>query len=283
MIEFFLSFAFSFILIFLIIQICNKIGWVKEPLSDRFRDKAVPFIGGFGFLIAAPIMFGTIPFYQHWIVMGSMIIFLLGLWDDFWFAHPYTKLIIQTVIAFTLVLNGFRFYVFDSYILNNLISIIWIVGLINAFNLMDNMDGLATGIAVIMFFIFYCLTGNMIALILLGTCLAFLIFNFSPASIFMGDCGSMFLGYWIAVFSLWLQPDFNTSIAIALIVFILFMDTSWVIIFRTVERRSIFIGGTDHISHMMVRSGLTERKTILLMWLITAVTGFIGYWFIRMV
>ncbi|KKN02604.1 hypothetical protein LCGC14_1116070 [marine sediment metagenome] len=274
------SFIFSFILIFLIIQVCNKIGIVKDPLSDRFRDKAVPFIGGLGFIIAAPLMLANIPFYQHWIVMGSLVLFLLGFYDDFYIVHPYSKLIIQTVVAVTLALGGFRFHIFDSYILNNVLSIVWIVGLINAFNLMDNMDGLAIGIAGIIFFIFYCLTGNIMALILLGTCLAFLMFNFPPASIFMGDCGSMFLGYWIAVFSLWLQPDFNMSMGIALIVFILFMDTSWVIIFRTVERRSIFIGGTDHISHMIVHGGNTERKTILIMWLITVVTGFIGYWFI---
>ena len=224
--------------------------------------------------------------------------FFLGLMDDISEINPQYKLIGQVVVASVLVIFGFQFHWFESKTANTLISVFWIVGITNAFNLLDNMDGLSAGIACISgFFLFLWLMilpgthilaapVQLILIAYIGSLLGFLFYNFNPASIFMGDAGSLFIGFMLACLTLIEQPSdvqavplFSQLSVIAipcLILFIPILDTAFVSIMRKLFSRSIFQGGRDHSSHRMVAIGFSERKAVIVLYIFAVISGLLA-------
>jgi UDP-GlcNAc:undecaprenyl-phosphate GlcNAc-1-phosphate transferase len=273
-----------------------RLGAVAHPRDDRWHRATVPLLGGVA--IAVAVASGTvitgiatsiaIP------LAAGLLICSVGLVDDFITLRPATKLISQISVAATMVYFGYSLHWLESPLIDSLLTIAWVVGLTNAFNLLDNMDGLCAGIALIVAVMlligFY--TGvtrerafaEMTYLALVsGATAGFLLFNFPPASIFMGDSGSLLLGFSLA--ALTLSPDGvrgSRADVISVItgpVFVLLIpifDTTLVTLLRLRSGRSPATGGRDHSSHRLVAMGLSERTAVLVLCSLAAFGGIIG-------
>jgi UDP-GlcNAc:undecaprenyl-phosphate GlcNAc-1-phosphate transferase len=213
----------------------------------------------------------------------------LGLVDDLYHLSPQTKLVGQLIVALLLVYFGFKIDWFTSYTLNTFVSIFWLVAITNAFNLLDNMDGLAAGIALISAFFLMLINlaspplgpGNgqvLVLAVFMGALLGFLLYNFHPASIFMGDSGSLFIGLLLAGLTTKQQVLHSTQVLPIimvpfLILFIPILDTGFVSVMRTIFVRSIARGGKDHSSHRLVAIGLPERTAVLTLYVFSVLGG----------
>jgi UDP-GlcNAc:undecaprenyl-phosphate GlcNAc-1-phosphate transferase len=227
--------------------------------------------------------------------LGCVIaIFIVGLVDDVISLKPSTKLIAAIGVAAALVFAGYRLMWFESRTLDSLLTILWVVGLANAFNLLDNMDGLAagTGLIAATMMTIGLLTGvtREIAgdeirflVVLAGAIAGFLVYNLPPASIFMGDSGSLLIGFALATFTLsheGIRASRSDVLAvIAAPVFVLLVpifDTTLVTVSRLLSGRSPARGGRDHSSHRLVAIGLSERRAVFLLWTLAGAGGAIG-------
>ena len=221
----------SFILAVVITPVVRQIAiqreWVARPKEDRWHKNTTALMGGIAIYLAmaAPIYWAS-DFSSIWtyilktsydfettslasvIFLGTTFLFLLGLFDDFRNIKPHTKLIGQILAASLVVFLGFRLHWFDSMTLDTMATIFWIVGITNAFNLIDNMDGLCAGVgavAAISLGLLYQgvdMEAYQVSLAMAGALMGFLIYNFNPAKIFMGDCGSLVIGFGISVITL---------------------------------------------------------------------------------
>jgi UDP-GlcNAc:undecaprenyl-phosphate GlcNAc-1-phosphate transferase len=277
-------------------MIAMRLGVVAHPRDDRWNRTTVPLLGGVAIAIslaAGAIATGTAGAIMIPLAAGTLIC-AVGLVDDFITLRPATKLIAQISIAAALVYFGYSLHWLESRLLDSLLTIVWVVGLTNAFNLLDNMDGLCAGIALIVALMllagFY--TGvtrerafaEMTYLALLaGATAGFLIFNFPPASIFMGDSGSLLLGFSLA--ALTLSPDgvrgsradvVSVITAPVFVLLIPIFDTTLVTLLRLLSGRSPARGGRDHSSHRLVALGLSERTAVLVLCSLAALGGVIG-------
>jgi UDP-GlcNAc:undecaprenyl-phosphate GlcNAc-1-phosphate transferase len=213
------------------------------------------------------------------------LLFVTGLVDDLIHIKPYTKLVLQMIAATTLVFFGLHLPWVDYQWLNMVLTIFWLVGITNAINLLDNMDGLAGGISLIscgFLATTFLLNGQNSAAILPallgGAVLGFLVFNFNPASIFMGDSGSMFLGFMLAGTALLADSSRFRSLTSVLLTPVLILmipifDTSLVTVARKLSGRPISQGGRDHTSHRLVALGVSPRRAVTMMYLFAAVSG----------
>jgi len=223
------------------------------------------------------------------IIAGSSVLFLVGLIDDILHIKPYQKLIGQIIGVAIVIGYGLVLPWTDSAILNTAITAFWLVGITNAINLLDNMDGLSAGIAAIAAFslaIGFGASGQFSELLFLsvfiGALIGFLVFNFNPASIFMGDCGSMFVGFLLA--SSVLMTDVGgrsrgivSILAVpAMILFVPIFDTTFVTVLRKIWGRKASQGGRDHTSHRLVALGLSERNAVLLLYGLALLAGLIS-------
>ncbi|MDY6879385.1 MAG: hypothetical protein V2J25_13570 [Desulfatiglans sp.] len=282
-------------------------GRVAIPRENRWHRKETALLGGVSIFAATLTTWITAALFVGWSFYGSpylpMIlcsagIFGLGLADDILDMDPQHKLAGQIVIASVLVFFGFQLGWTGSKTLNVFLSILWIVGITNAFNLLDNMDGLSAGIAFIggAFLIVWhwqsAQDSVQSAAILLftasyvGALLGFLVYNFNPASIFMGDAGSLFIGFVLACLTANGGPDLIQGgsfvhlvsvIAVPiLIVFIPILDTGFVSFMRKLFRRRISQGGQDHSSHRLVAIGFSERKAVLVLYGFSVLSGLVA-------
>lgn len=288
--------ALAVVLLPLCRVIALRLGVVAHPRNDRWHRQTVPLLGGVGIALAALLgaVFTGVAVEMAVPVVAASLIFVVGLVDDLITLKPATKLIAQITLAALLVYFGYRLSWVESRLMNSILTILWVVGLTNAFNLLDNMDGLLAGVTVVVtaMLIAGLLTGatraeagdqlGLLAL-LLGAAAGFLLFNFPPASIFMGDSGSLFLGFTVA--SLTLSPEgiraSRTDVlsVIAGPVFLLLIpifDTTLVTASRLLSGRSPAVGGRDHSSHRLVAMGLSERAAVFVLWFLSAVGGVIG-------
>jgi UDP-GlcNAc:undecaprenyl-phosphate GlcNAc-1-phosphate transferase len=272
-------------------------GWVSTPSPDRWHQRDTALFGGvaiYGATVVAFLQFVPIQNDQTLlgILVGGSFMFLVGLIDDIKKSPPYAKLLGQIVAACTAVYSGISFEMLPT-VLAVPVTVLWIVGVTNAFNLIDNMDGLAAGIAVIaggiLFFYSYLndvLFVALVSLALVGASLGFLIFNFHPARIFMGDSGSMFIGYLVAVVAIMGTANHVSSLLATLIVPITVLgvpifDTAFVTLLRRVRGSAITQGGRDHASHRLVTLGLSERKAVLLIYAISVLFGAVAFFYAR--
>jgi UDP-GlcNAc:undecaprenyl-phosphate/decaprenyl-phosphate GlcNAc-1-phosphate transferase len=224
-----------------------------------------------------------------WVVIGAAsFLFLVGLADDLLHFKPYQKLIGQ-VIGAAIVVNYGLVLPWTRYLpLNMVITIFWLVGITNAINLLDNMDGLATGIAAIAsgFLAFNFITSNqmteaMMLAVFTAALIGFLIYNSNPASIFMGDSGSMFIGFFLASSALInISGGRSRTVAVLavpiLVLFIPIFDATFVTILRKLSGRAASQGGRDHTSHRLVALGLSEKRAVLLLYALAATSGLLA-------
>lgn len=276
------SFLLSVFLTYLVREFARKKGIVAKPKSDRWHKKPTAMLGGLAIYLTTVItaLLFIPQTLEFWIILGgSSFMFLIGLIDDIFHIKPYQKLIGQFISAAMLIGYGLVIPWTDSQFLNIALTAFWLIGITNAINLLDNMDGLAAGIAAIAAFALAISVGGhttSVELHLLsaftGALVGFLIFNFNPASIFMGDCGSLFIGFLLAG-SVMLNQTGGRSRSVftilavpVLTLFVPIFDTTFVTVLRKIWGRKASQGGRDHTSHRLVALGLTERSSVLLLY-----------------
>lgn len=287
-----ISFIISLVLTFLVRKYSRLYGFVAKPKADRWHKKPTALMGGVSIFLTTVIVYLVFvpktP--QAWVVLtGSTFLFAIGLLDDLLNIKPYQKLIGQFIGAAIVIVYGLVLPWTNFPIINIGLTIFWIIGITNAINLLDNMDGLAAGISAIAAFtlaIVLGINGQSVELLLIcgfiGALIGFLIFNFNPASIFMGDAGSMFIGYFLATSVLLNEVggrsrSILTVLAIpALILFVPIFDTTFVTILRKISGRKASQGGRDHTSHRLVALGLSERKAVLMLYGFAILAGVVS-------
>jgi UDP-GlcNAc:undecaprenyl-phosphate/decaprenyl-phosphate GlcNAc-1-phosphate transferase len=286
------SFVLALALTPLVRTLARRWGFVAKPKVDRWHKKPTAMMGGVAIWLA---VIGTylvlVPHTkQGWAVVGAAsFLFFVGLIDDWLHAKPYQKLIGQVIGAAIVVNYGLILPWTRSLPVNMLITIFWLIGITNAINLLDNMDGLATGIAAIAscFLTFNFLTGNqmteaVVMAVFAAALLGFLIYNSNPASIFMGDSGSMFIGLFLAGAALinvsgGRSRSFVPVLAVPILVlFIPIFDTTFVTILRKLSGRAASQGGRDHTSHRLVALGMSERRAVWMLYGLAGLSGFLA-------
>ena len=285
------AFFISLLLTPLVKSIAGRAGIVAKPKEDRWHKNVIPLMGGVA--IYAAFIITYLAYLRDvkgglGLLVGATSIFLLGVVDDLKGLSPQSKLVGQIVCASLTVISGFTINIVPS-VLAIPLTILWIVGITNSFNLLDNMDGLSSGVAAIASLtVFACALAlknyemAMFALILSGAALGFLPYNFYPAKIFMGDCGAMFLGFTlasIAVMGTWKEAShlFLVLLIPVLALAVPIFDTIFVTVTRTIDGRSVAKGGKDHTSHRMVFLGWHERKAVTVLYLISFLFGLAAY------
>jgi len=286
----------SLVIAVLLTALCKRVGrrlgLVALPRADRWHRGAVPLLGGvaigLGFAAVAPFAVPLTPLIAT-LVGGGAVLFALGLADDLQTLTPHTKLITEIVVAAILAALGLQFRLTTVPALNIALTVFWIVAITNAFNLLDNMDGLAAGIAVVTVgfrLAFFIVDGDLenaaLASAFLGALLGFLVHNFPPASIFMGDAGSLLIGLFVAGLSLIGSFPHSRGVLSVLLVPVLILlvpifDTTFVTISRILARRPVSVGGRDHTSHRLVALGLTERQAVLWLYGVAFASGLVAY------
>lgn len=267
-----------------------RIGMVDHPAPRKLHARPVPLLGGLALylavLLALVILEDRYNLHQlASVLLGATAISFLGIWDDRWGLRPLIKLAGQGVIAGAVMATGVMIGLFPWPALNTLITLLWLVGITNAFNLIDNMDGLSGGIGAVcaaFFLLLAALNGQYLvgalAAAVLGACLGFLRYNFNPASIFMGDTGSLFLGFLMAVLGIKLRfPNnvaFVTWMVPVLVLGVPIFDTV-LVVFSRLRRglNPLTMPGKDHLSHRLVRAGLTHREAVLILYLVQVALG----------
>ncbi|GBR73662.1 UDP-N-acetylglucosamine (GlcNAc):undecaprenyl-phosphate (Und-P) GlcNAc-1-phosphate transferase [Candidatus Termititenax aidoneus] len=298
---FFLPAIIVFVLTLIVVPLVKALAWklniVDKPEARKLQTETIPLLGGLGLLI--PFVVGLLFFYKgatdlnlKAVVLCATLIALLGLYDDKYGLTWKTKLAGQLIVSALLVFGfGLKTSFFELDILNSLASICWLAFITNSINLLDNMDGLAAGVSAIAAFFFFLLSYKagqpdlaMFCVLLAAAALAFLKYNFSPASIFMGDLGSLFLGFTLGAVAILLQVkeisnweivlwhnEFfqryvyiyeGISVLIPLLVLAVpIFDTLLVMLLRTLNGLGIFTPGRDHSSHRLSRmKGFLQRK-----------------------
>ena len=264
---------------------------IAKPRPDRWHKKPTALYGGIA--IFAAFFVTTLFLHKTPHVAGSHLLlacsggmFLLGLIDDAAHLKPYAKLVGQIFICTALTMFGLRLHWLPSTVLDQALTIFWLVGITNAINLLDNLDGLAGGVSAIaaLYLVYFCHDAGFAAVALLaatfaGAVVGFLVFNFNPASIFMGDCGSLFLGFFLGAVTLvsnsgGIRRNIVAVLAIpVLLLLIPIVDTTLVTISRRMAGRPVSQGGRDHTSHRLVALGLSERNAAITLWALAALAG----------
>jgi UDP-GlcNAc:undecaprenyl-phosphate/decaprenyl-phosphate GlcNAc-1-phosphate transferase len=281
--------ALGLIFTFLVRHCALRLGIVAAPRRDRWHSRPTALMGGVAIYLAFVIgcfFFAHDLSRAYPILIAATLLFSVGLVDDIRQLKPYVKLVMQVVAASVVVFGGLRLpgTIWTSWGAD-FITIFWLVAITNAINLLDNMDGLAGGISLIacVFLAVTFLVNGQTAeaalpLILAGAVAGFLRFNFNPASIFMGDCGSMFLGF--ALSGIALLSDYGRARNLVsvlatpvLILTIPIFDTLVVAVTRKLSGRPVSQGGRDHTSHRLVALGMSERRAALLLYLFAALSG----------
>ena len=302
----------SFLLTRWVRTVAPRLGLVDQPAERKFHTKPTPLMGGVAiFLGFCVTIFVNLALVKIWpslvpdsmrmylpgiqlrmpwllaILVGGLVIAGVGLVDDKWVLRPKWKLLVQFIVATFIVSMGVRIRLFLPLgIFSYLITIIWILAITNAFNLLDNMDGVSAGVALISGFMLWIvaviLNEYFIATILsvfMGSLLGFLYFNFPPATVFMGDCGSMFVGFVLSVITIlgtYYRPDTPTLFPVAIPLLVLavpIFDTISVICIRLRRGTSIFKPDKNHFSHRLVARGMSVRTAVRFVYLVTLCIG----------
>lgn len=282
----FLSLIASLMLVPLVKFIAEKFDILDHPKTRKIHKKPIPKLGGLAIYLA--FVLGTLASWDYnsqlkGILIGSTIIFLVGLIDDIKHIRASIRLIFQIIASVVVIWHGVVITIFPNQALNVIVTIIGLVGITNALNFLDNMDGLAAGISGICCFAIFAIayrTGQrwlaFLALGLLGASLGFLKYNFKPAKIFMGDSGSTFLGFTIAAMVIMATWSSHRIIAITvpvLILGVMIFDTTMISILRILEgkvrtfRQWLEHADTDHFSHRLAQMGLSQRESVMFIYI----------------
>ena len=272
-----------------------RLGFVAKPREDRWHRRPVAMFGGVA--IAVSLFVCAFAFHiagqLRVLIVTAGAMFATGLADDILSLKPSTKLIAQIALASVLLFFNYRLNWLHSVTLDGMLTLVWVVGLTNAFNLLDNMDGLCAGVAMIVGTALviellpgagsHALAEAQYLALLLGATGGFLVYNIYPASIFMGDSGALLLGFSLAAVTL--GPEHQASgrsdalsivAAPVLVLLIPIFDTTLVTLSRWFTGRRASQGGRDHSSHRLVAIGLSERRAVIVLWLLAAAGGVLG-------
>jgi UDP-GlcNAc:undecaprenyl-phosphate/decaprenyl-phosphate GlcNAc-1-phosphate transferase len=274
----------------LVRRLALRLGIIDQPNARKVHIDPIPLLGGvaiYGSFIAAVILFGNRFRINELvsILVGASLVSFMGVWDDRRGMSPLLKLAGQFLAASILVATGVTVASFPWQPLNLAITLLWVVTITNAMNLLDNMDGLSGGIgatAAIFFLLLAVMNSQYLvgalSAALVGACLGFLVYNFNPARIFMGDAGSLFLGFVLAGTAIKLrfpgQMQIVSWMVPVLILGLPLFDTGLVIVSRL--RRGLnplTTPGKDHLSHRLVALGHTPREAVLICYLVSAGLG----------
>ena len=274
-------------------RLAQKIGFLDRPAARKLQSSPIPLMGGVA--IYAGVLISVILFGRHYlpelagILAGATVVSLLGLWDDRVELPALVKLLGQVLAAGSLMFTDARVQLNWLPVWANVaLTIVWVVGISNAINFLDNMDGLAGGISAVaaaFFMVIATLNGQFLvsslAAAVFGACLGFLVFNSRPASIFMGDAGSLFLGFTLAVIGIKLRFTQNintiTWMVPILVMGVPIFDTALVVISRARRGVNPFTtAGKDHTSHRIVQHGFTQREAVYALYLAGCFLGLLA-------
>ena len=252
-------------------------GITDQPRDGKWHKSPTPYLGGAALVFGAIGASAALPGWELQavvIILGAIVVSILGLVDDIRTVSPLRRVTVEVVVAAAAFTAGARVEIFNDPV-DLVLTVAWFVFATNSFNLLDNMDGgmasiaamVAAAIATVALVNGQVLVGGL-AVVTAAACLGFLLFNWHPAQMFMGDAGSLFLGFMLAATSLKLRPDVShTTSAVGLVLLLspAVFDTSLVVVSRFRAGRPLYLGGTDHTSHRVMRLGRPPRSTALLL------------------
>jgi len=271
-------------------KLAPRLGMMDQPAERKIHTRPMPLLGGAAIYLA--FILAVLLFEDHFyipqlvsILVGASLVSFLGIWDDRWGLRPLAKLFGQVGAALLLYFTGVKVAFLPHPLLNLAAHLLWVVGITNGLNLLDNMDGLSGGVAAIasaFFLLIAAMNGQYLvgalAAALLGACLGFLVYNFNPASIFMGDTGSLFIGFVLAAVGIKLRFPDNVDIVTWMVPVVVLglpiFDTALVVVSRL--RRGLnplTHPGKDHVSHRLVAMGFTQREAVLILYLVCCALG----------
>jgi UDP-GlcNAc:undecaprenyl-phosphate GlcNAc-1-phosphate transferase len=299
--EYFLLFALTYLLVGGLTPIMRRIAIATNVVdrpnsSHKSHKKPVPYLGGVAIIIGvisisySASLFSNFTSNTFWLatsVLGpALALGLIGLWDDVKNLKPLPRFIVQSLAgvftAAVLVVTETVGNPTGSKLFDSIFTILWVIGICNAVNFFDNLDGGAAGTVAIssIALAYLALTGDQylvsaLATVTAGATLGFLVWNKSPAKIYMGDAGALFLGFIIAALTIRLQPEVGSNIISFFVpifmIAIPILDTSVAITSRIRRHLSPFQGGQDHLSHRLIRRGFSRRTTAFILWGLTAI------------
>jgi UDP-GlcNAc:undecaprenyl-phosphate GlcNAc-1-phosphate transferase len=281
----------SLVLTPLVRTAARHLGIVARPRQDRWHRKPTAMLGGIaiylafiaGALVLAPDLSDAAS-----ILLAGTVLFLTGLVDDLIQIKPLVKLAAQLGAAAAMIFAGLSLEWTAYPVVNGAVTVFWLVGITNAVNLLDNMDGLAGGTSLVsccFLTVIFLLNGQaeaaLLPALLAGAVLGFLVFNFNPASIFMGDCGSMLLGFTLGTLPLLNHYECSPQAPVALLTPVLVLltpifDTCLVTVTRKLAGRPVSQGGRDHTSHRLVALGLSERGAVVALYACAVLSGLLA-------
>jgi UDP-GlcNAc:undecaprenyl-phosphate GlcNAc-1-phosphate transferase len=304
------SLLLSVVLTWCVRALAHAHGWLEPPQQGRHvHTVAVPRVGGiaiyvsFMVVVVVPLLvpgrlglFAVLPIKSTIVLLGSaLVIFLLGLIDDLYGVGPYRKFLVQAVAATFLFIGGFgihQLWLFTSAghplkaVVDLPLTVLWVLLITNAFNLIDGLDGLAAGSALFATAVVFVVslfnpnpTVTFLAIALAGSILGFLRYNFHPASIFLGDSGSLFMGFMLSALALAGSQKAPTMVAIAipLISFGLpISDVALAVVRRLLNGKPLFHADSGHIHHRLLNSGWTQREAVLILYAVSAAFGLLS-------
>jgi UDP-GlcNAc:undecaprenyl-phosphate/decaprenyl-phosphate GlcNAc-1-phosphate transferase len=302
---FFLSLLFSFVLTRYVRDFASRRGWVSVPSQDRHLHLIpLPRLGGvaifISFLLSLAIAAAVASRFPHiysafssktllTILLPATLVFLLGVYDDLYSVGPYVKFAVQSIAATMLFMGGLRILnipvLFGEHRLPWFVglplTILWVLAITNAFNLIDGLDGLAGGSALfstLVVFVVALVNGyflvTVMTIALAGAILGFLRYNFNPATIFLGDSGSLFIGFLLSALALAGAQKSPTIVAVAIPVVsfgLPILETSLSVLRRLISGRPVFTADREHIHHKLLQHGLTHRQVVTVLYAVSAV------------
>ena len=298
--QYLLLFVSSYALVGFLTPLMRKLAISKEILDrPNFAHKShiepIPYLGGVAIILGvilvtyASLLLSLSPLSNFWLITSLIVpalaMGMIGLWDDIKTLPPFPRFIGQTItgiiVSVILIFSNSFANPTGATFLDVFVTIFWVVGICNSINFFDNLDGGAAGsVAVSTITLTYLSLSNgqsliaAMSLVVAGATLGFLIWNRSPARIYMGDAGALFLGVLLATLTIRLEPETNSLISsfstILLLLAVPILDTSVAIFSRLRRRISPFQGGKDHLSHRLIRAGLSRKISAVVLWLLSA-------------
>ncbi|MGA2819259.1 MAG: MraY family glycosyltransferase [Anaerolineales bacterium] len=285
----FLSGIAAFLVTPLSVWLARRLGFIDFPRPHKTHVRPIPLLGGLAIYIGLGIILLLVnvrPAIPQLIgvVLGGTLVAVLGLWDDHRPVVPWVKIVMEIVAGLVVIAVGIHVQLLPWAPANVLITLFWIVGITNAINLMDNMDGLAAGVSAVaaVFFLLLASTNGQVlvasmAAAVAGASLGFLFYNINPALVFMGDSGSLLLGFLLAVLGMKYEPvrlPLGSTWMVPIVVLGLpIFDTTLVTYARWRRHQSVLQGGGDHTSHRLARLGLGTSRAVLTMYLAAVALG----------